>query len=449
MIDRTIKPKPAGKINFNLPPINSYRMKNELQVFHVLKNSLPIVQVNLIVPAGSIYNKLNKSGTSSLTSMLIDEGAGNLTGLEISDLIERKGSILNINSSKEFATISLLSLKENLKKSMEVFSLIVKSPNFQNTDYEREFGRLKTQLIQLNDDPSYIASTAFNKIIYGSTPYQYPYHGELDKIDNVTNEDIKQFYNQNFQPQNSFLIVVGDITSTEMNSLVEVYLDDWKNTQPISAVDHTVNPTKRTIALIDKPEAAQSEIRVGHFSKHRKSKDFYSRTVLNSILGGQFSSRINLNLREDKGYTYGAHSSYSYNQLGSTFFVSTSVKSENSLDSVKEIINELNKIKSTITQDELDFSKSYLIRRYPSLFETYSQVATNLSLLPIYGLSNSYFENYIKNIKNVSLEMVNDTAIKNILLNNLVVVVVGNKNLISEDLKTFAEESEFEFKLYS
>lgn len=449
MLDRTVKPQPSGLINFNPPEIHSYKLPNGLKVFHVNKNSLPIVQVNLIIGAGSIHNVQASSGISYLTSMLIDEGAGNLSGLEIAEIIEHQGSILNVSSNKEFTTITLLSLKENLIKSMEVFSLIALSPNFLEADFDRESNRLKTHILQLNDDPSFIASSEFQRIIYDSTPYQHTQYGNIDIINNLTRVDIINFYKERFYPCNSYLVVVGDISETELKNNIDEYFLSWENKGVIHNKEIKVTEQKKTITLFDKTDAAQSEIRIGHFSKDRKSKDFFARTVLNSILGGQFSSRINLNLREDKGYTYGAHSNYSYNLIGSTFSVQTSVKSENCTNAINEILKELEKIKTTVTDEELQFSKSYLIRRYPSLFETYSQIATNLSLLPVFNLEKEYFQNYISKIKSTNLDDVIRAANENIFLDNLAVVVVGNKNQIGNQLEEFATANNFEFKLLS
>jgi zinc protease len=449
MLDRTIKPTPTGKIDFNLPQINSFTLSNSLRVYHVLKNTLPIVQINLIIPAGSIYNVENKSGLSSLTSMLIDEGAGNLSGLEISDKIEILGSILNISSNKEFATISLLTLKENFKKSLKIFSLIIQSPNFNESDYNRESQRLRTHILQLNDDPSYLASTEFQRIIYNKTPYKYPSSGASNTISELSNDNVKNFYKETYSPNGSSLVVVGDINTEEIANSLNNYLINWNAQGVRPLIKTSVNPTKKQIVLIDKSDAAQSEIRVGHSSKGRNSEDFYSRTILNSILGGQFSSRINLNLREDKGFTYGAHSSYSYNNLGSLFSVSTSVKSENTTEAIKEILFELENIKNTIKDEEVNFSKSYLVRRYPSLFETYSQLATNISLIPIFKLNEKYFANYISKIEGVTTQKVTQAATENILEESLVIVVVGNEKIIGNDLEKFANSRGFGFSISS
>lgn len=445
MLDRSIKPSPIGKIDFSLPTINTFELPNSLKVYHVHKKVLPIVQINLMIPAGSIYTDDNQIGLSTLTSMLIDESAGNLSSLEISDKIEMLGSILNISSNKEFVTLSLLALKENLDKSLELFSLILTSPNFNDSDFDRELHRLKTQIVQLNDDPSYVASTEFQKIIYNSTPYQNPSSGLSETINNLSNENVQNYYSNQYSPNGSYLVIVGDFEEKEINKTLNKYFDNWNNQAKIIQPIIKTNETNKKIILIDKPDAAQSEIRVGHFSKGRNSEDFFSRTILNSILGGQFSSRINLNLREDKGYTYGAHSNYAYNQIGSTFSVSTSVKAENTVDAVKEILFELKNIKSTITEDEIAFSKSYLVRRYPSLFETFTQVATNVSLIPIFNLPKEYFTNYIENINQVNLQSVTKAANNNIIEEDLVIVVVGDTKKVDNTLREFASSTEFEY----
>ena len=439
MLDRTIKPIPSGKIALRLPEIKKFSLENKLKVYFVKKSTLPIIQLNFILPSGSIYDIQNQNGIAKLTSMLLDESAGNLSGLEISDKLETLGSILNISCNKEFTTLSLLTLKENLIKSLEVISQVIKSPNFNQDDFERELLRLKNQIIQLSDDPSYIASSQFIKTIYSNTSFEFPTIGSLESINKIKVDNIKKFYNEKFSPNSSFVVAVGNIEENELKNILSTFFGDWQINKSEVNLSNKVKKTSKQIVFIDRPNAAQSELRVGHFSKGRKSNDFYSRTILNSILGGQFSSRINLNLREDKGFTYGVNSNYSYNSLGSTFTISTSVKSENTLDAVKEILFELEDVKSTITEEEIAFSKSYLIRRYPSLFETYSQVATNVSVLPIFNLKDNYFKNYISNIGKVNLPEVVKAANENILMEEIVMVVLGNKNIIKDSLDNYAK----------
>jgi len=435
ILDRTVKPKPNGKIKFNIPFINTFKIKNGLNVYYIQRNTLPIVQVNLIVHSGSRFDTKNKNGLSKLTSILLDEGAGSFTGLEINNEIESLGSILNVESSIEHSTVSLMTLKDNLDKSMEIFSLIVREPSFNNDDFEREKEKLSTTLLQLKDDPSFLASQHFRNILFNATPYQFTSSGLQETITSLTNDEIKSFYKNNFLPGNSSLIIIGNLTQEEIHTLASKYFAEWQNKIHTPKLKVRFNKTEKQIILIDKPNAPQTELRIGHISKSRKTKDFFATNIFNSILGGQFSSRINLNLREDKGYTYGVHSSFNYNFYGGAFTIASSVKLENTGDAIKEILTELENIKTTISKDELDFSKSYLTRRYPSMFETYSQLAGNTSLIPIYKLELDYFQNYVSGIAKCTLDNVVKAAKNNINLDELVIVVVGNKKKIKEQIK--------------
>ncbi len=447
MLNRKYKPSLQGNISFKLPEIDKINLSNSLEIYFVEKKTLPIIQLILVIPSGSIYNN-DKHGLSNLTSMLIDEGAGGLSSFEISDQIELLGSILNINSNKEFTTISLLSLKENFEKSMNLLSKIILDPSFKKIDFNRERERLSSQILQLQDNPGYLASNEIQKILFEGTPYKFPAIGTKESLDNITNENVKKFFVERYIPDGSYLIVVGDIDLNSTEKIINNYFGNWIERNKIKTrIKNQITNSKKLISIIDKKDAVQSEIRIGHLSKGRLSDDFYERTLLNSILGGQFSSRINLNLREDKGFTYGAHSNYNYNQLGSTFTISTSVKTENTADAVNEILKELELIKTNIKEEELEFSKSYLIRRYPSLFETYSQFANNISLLPIYQLELDYFNEYMNRIRKVSLEEVQKVAKENILIENLVLVIVGNKKEIEKEINFFAETNNFTFQL--
>lgn len=445
MLNRKVKPASSGKIQFSLPEINLFNLENSVKVYHVEKRSLPIVQINLLIPAGSIHSPENKVGVSALTSMLIDEGAGGVNGLEISNRIEMLGSILNITSNKEVTTISLLSLKENFIESLEILSLILLSPTFSQADFEREKQKIESHILQLNDDPSYLASKELNSIIYTNTPYQFPSNGSKDTLGNINNEDIRKFYNDNYKPNGSSLVVVGDISKSELEVHLNNLFGKWKGSNNNKLKTIIIKKTTKQLVLVNKSDAAQSELRVGHISEKRNSDNFFSRTILNSILGGQFSSRINLNLREDKGFTYGANSNYHYNRVGSTFAVSTSVKTENTIEALNEIMFELKNVKKTLREEEISFSKSYLVRRYPSLFETYSQIATNISLLPFYNLEKEYFSNYIKNINEVKLDDVVSAAHDSINLDNLVIIVVGSSKLLKDDLIRFSNSNNFDF----
>ena len=192
--------------------------------------------------------------------------------------------------------------------------------------------------------------------------------------------------------------------------------------------------------MIHKDEAVQSEIRIGHISKKRDKHDYFPRTLLNTILGGQFSSRINLNLREDKGYTYGAFSRFNYFKECAFFYASTSVGIENTGKAINEIINELNLIKEGVTEKELEFAQSSTIGKYPANFETNRQIAHNLTTKYLYDLPDDYFRTYPDRIRNVSIEQVNKSAVDHIHTERLVILVVGDREKLIPQLKDLTSE---------
>jgi zinc protease len=435
MIDRSTKPKAKEGIYFRLPNIAKHESDNGLKILYVKKKNLPIVQINLILNAGSKFDFEEKKGLANLFAAMLDEGAGEYDAFQLSNEIEMLGSVLHISSDQDCIYVSLLSIEENFKRSFELLSKILTVPRFDENDFQREKRKALVRILQSRDEPSYVATTVFEKIIFGDNhPYSSPEFGLSGMVEKIENNDLKEFYNSFIVPNNSTMVVVGSVDKERIEDLEEQFLDIWKfKAHSFKKLIPSVKP-QRKIYLIHKDDAAQSEIRVGHLSSPRNSKDYYAKYVMNMILGGQFTSRINLNLRERRGYTYGAHSSFNFNKEGAYFTVSTSVNSENTFDSIKEIINELEGIKQKITREELYLAKSYIIRKYPSIFETYGYIARNLTTKVIHDLPDDYFNTYIRNIQDVSLEDALTAAQNNIYTDDLIIVIVGNANILKKQL---------------
>ncbi len=435
-IDRNTKPEASEEISFQLPEIEKFKLDNELNVYFIRKDKLPMLQLNLVVNSGSIYDPENKKGLSNLFSMAIDEGAGDYDALSLSDEFYSLGSNFNVYSNQDNSFLLLQTLKENFERSLELFGTILTKPHFNQKDFEREQRKMITRLLQLKDEPDEIADSVFERILFGnSNPYAFQIYGYQKDVNNITTEDVKTFYSNYLLPNNSALIIVGNSTPDELKEKLNLHLKDWK---PGTAPSNPATDDKkdlRQIFIYDKKDAVQTEIRIGHKSSKRNEDDYFSKTILNTILGGQFTSRINLNLRENKGYTYGALSRFNYFKDESFFGVSTSVGVENTGSAVNEIFNELNGIKNGVLASEVEFAKSFLIRKFPSSFETYKQIASNLTGMIIFSLPEDYFNTYIDNIKNISLEDVN-AASKYILPTDSLVVLAGDKDKILTQLDT-------------
>ena len=435
-VNRKLKPLPKDEIEFSLPEIQSFTLDNKLKVFFVQKNELPILQLNLVLNGGSKTDPNDKKGLANLTAMTIDEGAGKYNALELSDEFDTLGSHFNVGASQDNIFLSLQTVKENFERSFDLFSSVLLKPRFTEKDFDREKRKVLIKLLQLKDEPDQIADAAYEHLIFGKDhPYSYITLGDEKSVGNISIENVKLFYTLNFKPDNSSLIVVGDSNIEELKEYLNLFLVKWKPGNTTSFQVGNASRNKTQIFIVHKEGAVQSEIRIGHSSSLRDEKNYYEKNLLNNILGGQFSSRINLNLREKRGYTYGASSRFTYYKNAAHFIISTSVGSENTGNAVKEILNELHSIRNGVDEKELEFAKSSIIRKFPSNFETNKQIASHLTAKYIFSLPDDYFNNYIENIMSVSLNEVKQDAEENIFPEEAVILVVGDKNKVVNQLE--------------
>ena len=440
-LDRSKKPSPSIELSFVLPEVENFKLNNALDVIFVKRDNLPILRLNLVINSGSKTDPIHKKGLANLFTLMIDEGADEYNGLELMDEFDMLGTNFELSCNNDAIYMGLRTLSENADRSIELFSKVVTKPHFDDNSFAREKRKILTRLIQLKDDPEEIASSVFEYIVLGKEdPYSFPIIGYEDDINNISIEDIKNVYNSLFVPNNSAMIAVGDISKDELSEKLNYYLRNWK--PKVLEGEKYNSRIKETpgIFLIHKEDSVQSEIRIGHTSKKRDKHDYFSRTLLNTILGGQFSSRINLNLREDKGYTYGAFSRFNYFKECAFFYASTSVGIENTGNAVKEIIKELDFIKEGVTEKELEFAQLSTIGKYPSNFETNRQIAHNLTTKYLYDLPDDYFHTYLDRIRDVTIELVNKSAIDHIHTDRLVILVVGDKEKLIPQLREITLE---------
>lgn len=448
MIDKKLKPEPSGEITFSLPDIHKTSLSNGLNVYYIKKEKLPITKLNLIIESGSRFDPSNQKGISNLTSMVMDESADGMSSLEISDAFDMLGSNFSIHSDTESVNMGLQSLTDNFDASLDIFSKILLKPDFNSSDFEREKRKILTRLLQLRDEPEYLAEQIFEYQVFGNqNPYSYPALGYDNDIEKLTAGDLRKFYSGRFSPVKSNIVAVGSPDFNVFAAMLENKFSGWNSQKGETIQPVSSNSIRKKIFLSDKKGSVQSEIRIGHPSPVRNSKNYFPRLILNTILGGQFTSRINLNLRENKGYTYGAFSHFSYLKDAAYFYVSTSVGIDNTVNAIEEIYSELEKIQQGITGDELEFAKSSIIRKFPSNFETYKQITSNLASRVIHNLSDDYFNTYIDNVNSVTSEQVKMAAQNFINPDDALCVIVGDKDKLYVPLKnTGLEIMETDYK---
>lgn len=435
-LNRAIKPDALGDMKFELPEIERFRLGNNLSVLFVKKENLPILRFTLLTESGSKFDADSQKGLANLFARVLDEGAGKYDAAGLSDEFDILGSNFNIGCLNDNIQITLQTLKENLDRSLEILGIILSQPHLDEKSFEREKRKVLTSIQQLKDSPEDIADITFDRVVFGNgNPYAYPVIGYTADVNGISVQNIRDYYKQKFTPDNSTLIIVGDSNRLELETALNNYLAGWTHSYQKTELKYQKPQENFSIYLIHKEGAVQSEIRVGHLSEKRNKAHFFAKHLLNMILGGQFTSRINLNLREDKGYTYGAFSRFNYLKDSAQFLLSTSVSSENTGKAVTEILKELKEIRKGVKEEELEFAKSSTIRRYPGNFETYSQVAANLISLVVHSLPDNYFDTYIDSLNKVSVKEVNEAAIENFHPEKLSVLVVGDKDHILRQLK--------------
>jgi len=451
MFDRSSAPEPKSKTIFEIPQINTFTLGNGIEVYFVKKESLPIVYLTAFTSAGSKYDTIEKKGVAYLTSLLIDEGAGEFDSLQLNDEFEKIGSIFNVSANPDATNFSILSLKETFDRSVYLLGSILTKPRFEQNDFNREKKKVLDRLLQLKDEAGYIASTVFEKQIFRNTFYEFPEIGLSQAVQSITNEDILNFYKHKFNEKSTKLFIVGNLDKGKLVEVLNKEIGSWANGSETDLVFEYPAREKTRYFIIDKKDSAQSEIRVGHIAKKRNAEDFYANRIMNTILGGQFSSRINLNLRERKGFTYGANSSFVYYNNAGFFEVGTAVNLVNTGEAVKEIFNELNGIRKEITAAEIEFAKSYLIKQYPARFETFAQIAKNIESLIIHALPLDELNRYTDKLDSVTNEEVQQAALNNVFPEESFVVICGEKESVAKQLKdelgTDAIELDFEGNL--
>lgn len=428
MINRSTKPIPGKEITFKLPPLRILTLSNGLKVYFIQKKELPIARISLLIFSGSKFDPSGFKGLANLTSMCIDEGAGGLTAVELADEFELLGTNVGISTDADEIQISLQSLSNNFESALGLFSKIITSPALLDKEFEQEKRKLLTRLLQLDDEPDYLADTAFDYIVFGKDSfYSMPSLGTKATVNNIQIDSVRNFYGKYFSPLNSAIVVVGSIDMEILEKILDDSLKNWKSNYRETKLSLKKNNPVNQIYLVDKPGSVQTEIRVGYETGKRNEDKFFQRLILNTVLGGQFSSRINLVLREKHGYTYGAHSRISYYKNSGLFQVYTSVGIENTSKALSLILDELSKLREGITDNELEFAKDTLTKRFPLNFETYGQIAQNLRSLITHNLDYKYFSEYNSRVKSVNRHDVESEIIDFIQPERMTVILVCDK----------------------
>ncbi len=438
--DRSKRPVAGPATAVKVPAYYTSKFKNGLRIIGTKTDEIPTVALQLSIRGGNQLAAATpeKAGISSLTAALLNEDSENYTAEEFANALDKLGSTVYISSGSEEINVYLQSLTKNLDQTLKLLEERMFRPKFALDDFER---LKKQQLESIADEvnqPEVIANNVYSKLLYGAGNFQaIPASGTAETVANITLDDVKQFYKRSFSPAVSQLVVVGNISEKAILGKLS-FLKKWeKKNVTIPVADKAPAIAKTRLYLVDKPDAAQSEIRIGYVAMpYDATGEYYKANLMNFVLGGDFNSRINLNLREEKGYTYGASSRFSGGKTGGAFTASAGVRADVTAESVMEFMKELaNFRKDGITESELQYVKNSIGQSDALKYETAWQKAGFLGRITKYNLDKDFVKKQTAILQNITKSDIDALAAKHLPLDNMHIVVVGDKKTVLPGLQ--------------
>ncbi|MBM3943065.1 MAG: insulinase family protein [SAR202 cluster bacterium] len=440
-VDRTVMPPAAKEPEFTPPLPRRGRLLNGLNVVVVEKRGLPIVSFGLLLGAGATTDPADQPGLANFTAQMLSEGTSQRTSQEIAGAFEFIGARLNTDTRREYTLLSTETLTKHWPTALSLMAEIVQDPSFPQHELDRVRREHLTDLRRAKDDANAVAERIMPGLIFGqATPYGHPVFGTEAATEALTRQALERHFRGHYSAASATLLVVGDISLAEVLAQAEAALGGWRTSpqaiQPPAGGALKAFPAS-TIYLVDRPGSAQSVIRAGHFTATRKHADYYGLTLVNYAFGGQFSARLNQNLRQNKGYSYGYHSGVQWYQGPSLLAAGGSVQSAVTRESVRETLHEFQDIHGhrPISAEELEASKQGLLRSFPASFEQPAQVLGQLVHMVLHGLPNDYFRTVSAQLAGVTLAEARRIASEHINPDELRLLVVSDREVVEPGLR--------------
>jgi predicted Zn-dependent peptidase len=445
VIDRSRLPTPGPDPAFRFPVVSRRTLPNGLRVRTVEHRGVPVVSFLLLLSSGSAADPARLPGLAALTADMLDEGSGPLSALDIEDALSSMGAQLETEVGSDATVLSLLTLPRFADRALGLIADIVARPRLSAEDFDRVRDLRLNRLRQLRDLAPAVADLVFARVLYADHPYGRLPIGTTGGLEGASAADVAGFHRDVWRPSHVTIVAVGDVSHDGLFGAVERAFGWW--TAPASGADSAVTAVlngvsapapalpSTPLAVVDRPGAAQSELRIGQVAVPRETPDYYALLVLNTILGGQFVSRLNMNLREDKGYTYGVRSGFEFRRAPGPFSVQAAVQTAVTAEAVREVLNELGAIRGPrpATPAELEPAKSALTRGYARSFETAGQIGRGLAQLALYELPDDTLERFVPSIHAVDIAAVTAAA-ERLDLSRMTVTVVGDRERIEPGL---------------
>jgi zinc protease len=436
-LDRGRRPDSGPIRDFDFPDVDRRRLPNGLDLRVVHMNRLPVVSVNLFMRAGEAALSGAKAGLAVLAADALEGGTKKRSGGELAESLERIGARVSATGGWEGTSVGMSCLADRLPEALGILAEAVLEPDFPEEEVARARDQQLAAARQRSMDPASLASdTALSRYFSSDVPYARPVDGTPESIAEMSRDDLRGYVDANYRPGGGGLIVVGDVDTGEVEEMAARYLGSWSG-EPLTTPDFAATPETRDrrVCIVHRAGSVQSEIRVGHIGVPRATPDYYALSVANMVLGGMFTSRLNLNLREENGFTYGVRSRFTYRSEAGPFQVSTAVGNDVTAPAVREIMAELEGMaQSGPTDQEVAAARDYATGIFGLQLETAGQVATRVSQLLVYGLADDYFDRYRDNIRAVKTESVAAAAARHIRPEEVQIVLTGDADVVGPEL---------------
>jgi zinc protease len=430
-------PKAEPLKTVTLPKGDAFTLPNGLTVIHYQNAALPLVAAELVVKSGSAVNPADYPGLANFAAAMLEEGTKNRTAPKIADEVAQLGASLGTGATADESSVQVMSLKRNFPQTLDILADVVLDPTFPPEEVERERSSRLGELAQMRDSAPAVATRVARMVLFGA---HHPY-GQIDlgtesAIKAVKRDDLFAFWKQHYVPNNAALVVAGAITRDELKSLVEAKFGGWKHGEVTSLPAVAPQPTKARLVVVDKPGAPQTALNFTTMGAERKTADYPALQVMNAALGGLFTSRLNNNLREQKGYTYGVRSGFSYRRMPGPFSISGSFRTDVTGPSVSEIFKEVTAMAAkSMPPKELAGARNSQILSLPGQFETNRAIGSSLSNIFVYDLGLDYYSGLAKRFAAVKAKDAQAVVRKYLKPENMIVIAVGDKATIEPQIR--------------
>lgn len=428
------EPKPLGKVDF--PAYEKRVLPNGLTVYALEYHEQPVVSLRLLITAGAENDPTDLPGVAAFTADLLNKGTKTRSATQIAEAIEQVGATLEASADMESTTLSTSALTDSLELGFELMTDILMNPAFAQQELARTQQQSMSSMTADLEDPDFIADAAFQRVVYGRHPYGHLENGTLTSIPKIRREDLIRFHETYYAPNISALAIVGDVSTSEAFKLAEHWLGSWaKKNIPQRAAPEVPKLEGRRVVVVDKPDAVQTEIRVGQTTVRRKDPDYFNILVASYILGGSGSGRLNQALRVERGLTYGAYATIQPRRGPGSFYSTTDTRTEKTLEALNLLLEQIQKFRANeVPADELQNARSFLVGSFPLSIEIPDDLARRLTTVFLYDLGDDYLKTYRDRLATVSAADVLRVAMEKISSDNVVIVLVGKADEFKKQL---------------